>query len=288
MAFYAFQMLNGLALAMILFLLAAGLSLVFGVARVINLAHGAFYMLGGYLAYSVLMGTGGNFWLALAVVPLAVACLAAVGERWLLRTLYGTGRELDQVLLTFGLAFVLADATRWVWGASILSVPPPAALAGIISVGPFLFPAYRLFVIAAGLALAAALTVGLKKTRWGAMIRAATGDPLMAASLGVPTERVFFWTFVFGAMLAGFGGVLGAPMIALAPGLDFSMLLLALVVVVVGGLGKVEGAFWSALLVGMTDSFGKLLFPRSAMVIVFLLMAVVLIVKPQGLLGRRV
>jgi len=287
MAFFGFQLLNGLALAMILFLLAAGLSLVFGVARVINLAHGGFYMLGGYLAYSVIQGTGGNFWLALAAAPAGVAGFAALGERWMLRRLYGKGRELDQVLLTFGLAFVVADGTRWVWGASILSVPPPAALGGLVSVGPFFFPAYRLFVIAVGLALAIALSVGLRKTRWGAMIRAATGDPLMAASLGVPTERVFFWTFVFGAMLAGFGGVLGAPMIALAPGLDFTMLLLALVVVVVGGLGKVEGAFWSALLVGMTDSFAKLFFPRLAMVVVFFLMAVVLIAKPRGLLGRR-
>lgn len=286
MAFYAFQFLNGLALAMILYLLSAGLSLVFGVARVINLAHGGFYMLGGYMACSVMAATG-SFGLALAAAPAGAALLGAAAERLLLRNLHGRGRELDQVLLTFGLAFVLADVTRWAWGATIMSVPPPEALRGLVSLGDFAYPSYRLLVIAVGLAVAVLLAVALRRTRWGAMIRAAAGDPLMAAGLGVPTERVLFWTFVAGSGLAGLGGVLGAPMIALAPGLDFHMLLLALVVVVVGGLGRVEGAFWSSLLVGMTDSFGKLFYPRAAIVLVFVLMAVVLTVKPEGLLGRR-
>jgi len=196
---------------MILFLLSAGLSLVFGVARVINLAHGAFYMLGGYVACSVLAATG-SFWLALAAAPAGAALLGAAAERLLLRNLHGQGRELDQVLLTFGLALVMADATRWAWGASIMSVPPPEALRGPVALGSFLYPSYRLLVIAVGLAVAALLSGILKRTRWGAMIRAAAGDPLMAAGLGVPTERVLFWTFVAGAGLAGLGGVLGAAL----------------------------------------------------------------------------
>lgn len=287
MEFYAIQLLNGVAYGMVLFALAAGLSLVFGVGRLLNLAHGSFYMLGGYVGYSVLQWTD-NFWLALLVSPLIGAGVGLVAERLLLRRFAGHGRELEQVLVTFGLAFMLADLTRAIWGARILSVTPPAALSGVVPLGPIFYPAYYVFMIAVGLALAVGLWALLRFTSLGAAIRATTGDAAMAAAMGVPTERVLLATFLLGAALAALGGVIGAPMIALAPGLDFTMLILALIVVVLGGLGRVEGAFWASLLVGLVDAFGKLFFPRAAVVLIFVLMAAVLTIRPEGLLGRRV
>ena len=284
--FYLIQLLNGLAYAMVLFVLAAGLSLVFGVGRMLNLAHGSFYMLGGYVGFSALRWTG-NFWLALAASPLVGAALGWAVDRLLLRRFVGRGRELEQVLVTFGLAFILADLTRAAWGARILSVNPPAALSGVVELGPVFYPAYYLFITLVGLALATGLWALLRFTPLGVAIRATTGDAQMAAAMGISTGRVQQATFVLGAGLAALGGVLGAPMIALAPGLDFTMLILALIVVVVGGLGRVEGAFWAALLVGCVDVFGKLFFPRAAVVLIFALMAAVLAVRPEGLLGRR-
>ena len=286
MNLYVLQLLNGLAYGMILFLLAAGLSLTFGVGRILNLAHGGFYMLGGYLGYSVVRSTG-SFWLAVAAAPAVGAAVGLAAERLLLRRLHGHGRELDQVLLTFGLAFVLADATRMIWGSRILSLNPPAALARPVIVGSFIYPAYPLFVIGVGLALALALWGMMRGTRVGAAIRAAAWDGEMAATLGVPTDRVLMGTFGAGVGLASLGGAIGAPIIALAPGLDFTLLVLALIVVATGGLGRVEGAFWSALLVGVADVFGKLFFPRLALVFIFAFMALVLVLRPQGLLGKR-
>ncbi|GAA6751521.1 branched-chain amino acid ABC transporter permease [Thermus antranikianii] len=278
------QLLNSLAFGMLLFLLALGLSLIFGVARVINLAHGAFYMLGAYLgllASTVL----NNFWLSLLLVPLCIGFLGLMVERLLLRGLHG--RELEQVLLTIGLGFVIADLLRAFFGAAIRSVAPPPELAGPIFLGPLLYPKYPLFVLALGIVAFAVVRLILVKTPFGIQVRAVTADPSMASALGIPPARISLATFGVGTALAGLGGVVGAPLIALAPGLDAQMTLLALIVVVIGGLGRIEGAFWGALLVGIVEGFGRLFLPQAAMFLIFALMALVLAFKPEGLLGRR-
>ncbi|GIW32324.1 branched-chain amino acid ABC transporter permease [Meiothermus ruber] len=278
------QLLNSLAFAMLLFLLALGLSLIFGVARVVNLAHGAFYLLGAYLGLA-LGASLGSFWLALVLVPLLVGLLGVLVERFLLRGLHG--RELEQVLVTIGLGFILADLLRAFFGAAIRSVPPPAELAGPLFLGSFIYPKYPLFVLAMGVLLFLLVRLLLARTPFGVQVRAVTADPGMASTLGIQPARVSLLTFGIGTALAGLGGVVGAPMIALAPGLDAQMTLFALIVVVIGGLGRIEGAFWGAILVGLVDGFGRLFLPQLAMFLIFALMALVLALKPEGLLGRR-
>lgn len=278
------QLLNSLAFGMLLFLLALGLSLIFGVARVINLAHGAFYLLGAYLGLALAQAWG-NFWLALLLVPLGVGLLGALLERVLLRGLHG--RELEQVLLTIGLGFVIADLLRATFGAAVRSVPPPPELAGPLFLGPFIYPKYPLFLIATGVFLFFLVRLLLARTPLGVQIRAVTSDPAMASALGIQPERVGLLTFGVGTGLAALGGVLGAPLIALAPGMDAQMTLFALMVVVIGGLGRLEGAFFGAILVGLVDGFGRLFLPQVAMFLIFALMALVLALKPEGLLGRR-
>ncbi|PZA07675.1 MULTISPECIES: branched-chain amino acid ABC transporter permease [unclassified Meiothermus] len=277
------QLLNSLAFAMLLFLLASGLSLIFGVARVINLAHGALYMLGAYLGMA--LGSSVNFWLALLVVPLLVGVFGVAVERFLLRGLHG--RELEQVLLTIGLGFVVSDLLRAAFGAGVRSVPPPEALAGPLLLGSFIYPKYPLFVLAVGVSLFLLMRLLLSRTPFGVQVRAVTADPAMASTLGLRPARISLLTFAFGAALAGLGGVVGGPMIALAPGLDAQMTLFALIVVVIGGLGRIEGAFWGAVLVGLVDGFGRLFLPQAAMFLIFALMALVLALRPEGLLGRR-
>lgn len=278
------QLLNSLAFAMLLFLLALGLSLIFGVARVVNLAHGAFYLLGAYLGLA-LGASLGSFWLVLLLVPLLVGLLGVLVERFLLRGLHG--RELEQVLVTIGLGFILADLLRAFFGAAIRSVPPPAELAGPLFLGSFIYPKYPLFVLVMGVLLFLLVRLLLARTPFGVQVRAVTADPGMASTLGIQPARVSLLTFGIGTALAGLGGVVGAPMIALAPGLDAQMTLFALIVVVIGGLGRIEGAFWGAILVGLVDGFGRLFLPQVAMFLIFALMALVLALKPEGLLGRR-
>lgn len=277
------QGLNSLAFAMLLFLLAAGFSLIYGVGRIANLAHGTFYMLGAYVGYTVAQRTG-NFWLALVVAPLLGAVLGLGVERLLLRRL--RGRELDQVLLTVGLAFILADIIRAIWGADIRSATPPALLSGLAPIFGVQYPAYQLFVICVGVVAFAGVQLVLRSPI-GARVRAVTSDPQVAASLGVPTDSVASATFAAAIALAAFGGAVGGPIIALAPGLDLSMMLLALVVVVIGGLGSVAGAFLGAIIVAFVNGFGTLLYPEYAPFLIFALMVVVLGVRPQGLLGKR-
>jgi branched-chain amino acid transport system permease protein len=206
-------------------------------------------------------------------------------ERFLLRGLHG--RELEQVLVTIGLGFILADLLRAFFGAAIRSVPPPAELAGPLFLGSFIYPKYPLFVLVMGVLLFLLVRLLLARTPFGVQVRAVTADPGMASTLGIQPARVSLLTFGIGTALAGLGGVVGAPMIALAPGLDAQMTLFALIVVVIGGLGRIEGAFWGAILVGLVDGFGRLFLPQLAMFLIFALMALVLALKPEGLLGRR-
>ena len=282
----ALQLLNGLAFSMLLFQLAAGLSLIFGLMRFVNLAHGAFYMVGGYLGFALAQATD-SFWLALAVVPIVVG-LAVVGiEVVLLRPLYRRP-HLEQVLLTFGLAFVLGDLVRLVWGGEVRSVTAPPGLTGAAQL-PILeiaYPRYRLFVIASGLVLTAVFWLLHYRTRVGAIVRAGVQDPEMVATLGINISRVFTAVFAFGIALAAYSGVVAGPYESIRLGMDFDALLLALIVVVIGGLGTLKGAFFGALLVGMTDTFGKAQFPDYSLLVIFGVMAVVLIARPAGLFGR--
>lgn len=283
MEFYLLTLLNGLAYAAVLFLLASGLSLVYGVGRVVHLAHGGFYMLGGYLGYTLVRGMG-NFWLALLVVPLLAIPIGLLVER-LLSRVYGGDKELGQVLFTLGLAFVVSDLTRLIWGPAVLGVSAPPSLSRALSLGPLFYPAYPLFVVGVGLLVALGLWALLRFTPFGVQVRAAAGHPQVAEALGVPTQTVLRRAYLLGLALAMLGGFVGAPRIALAPGLDFTMLIMALIVVVIGGLGSVAGAFWGALLVGLVDSFAGAFLPQFALALIFALMVFVLILKPTGLLG---
>ncbi|TMD59086.1 MAG: branched-chain amino acid ABC transporter permease [Chloroflexi bacterium] len=288
---FVLQALNGLAIGSLLFILAAGLSLVFGVMDVANLAHGAFYMLGGYFAYSLVRGstsacfrTSIDFWLALIVVPLLVGAVGFVVARLLLRPL--RGRHLEQVLLTIGVAIVLADLVRACWGGETLSLPAPRGLDISIAVLGEPYPLYRLFLIAFGVVLAIVLWLVQERTKLGALIRAGVADSEMLSALGVDTERLFVFTFAAGAVLAGLAGVVGTPILGLTPGIDETVLILSLVVVVIGGMGTLSGAIVGALIVGPANTFGSLLVPEFALALIFMVMAAVLLFRPAGLLRR--
>jgi len=253
---FIIQFLNGLVSSMLLFIMAGGLSIIFGQMNVINLSHGAFYLLGGYVGLTMVRQLG-NFWLALLLAPPLVALIAVVIERYLLRRLYGAHRHLEQVLLTFGLALIFSDLIQWNWGAYVQSVPPPDLLSGSVPVFGLSFPIYRLSLILFGLILAAVLWMVLERTRIGAIVRAGVSDAQLVSGLGINIHLVFAGVFAVGTALAALAGVIGAPVTTLYPGLDFEILILTVVVVVVGGLGTLKGAFWGAMVIGMADTFGK-------------------------------
>lgn len=285
MTFYLLQALNGCAYGMLLFLLAAGLSLIFGLMEIVNLAHGGFYLLGAYVGLSIVRWTG-SFWLALAIAPLVTGGAGFLLEWPLLRPLYRR-THLDQILLTFGFAFVLTDVMRWLWGADVQSLPAPPGLEGSVVVLGTLFPAYRLFVIGAGGALALGLWLGLVRSPVGAVVRASVANREMTQALGINVGAVFTGVFVFGTALAGLAGVAAAPILGVFPGVDFEILIVTLIVVVVGGLGTMSGAFWGSLLIGEAETFGKVLLPQTALVVIYIVMAAILLARPAGLFGGR-
>ena len=252
---------------------------------VLNLAHGSFYMLGAYTGVVVLR-TVGSFWLALLVAPLLLAVLGAVMEVVFFRRLYRRG-HLMQVLLTFGFTLVFVDLVRWRFGAQNQPFPAPAELRGFVPILDFRFSLYRLFVILVAAAVAALLLLGWRRLRVGAILRAGVADTEMVGLLGVDLARVFTLTFAFGAALAGLAGVIAGPYLATYPGMDENVLILALVVVVVGGLGSLEGALLGALLIGLASSFGTFFRQDLAVALVFAVMAAVLLVRPRGLFGLR-
>ncbi|MEM7118645.1 MAG: branched-chain amino acid ABC transporter permease [Chloroflexota bacterium] len=278
------QFLNGLVSSMLLFIMAAGLSLIFGQMNVINLSHGAYYLLGGYIAYSMVTQFN-SFWLALLVAPIIVGLLGLVVERLLLRRFYGGENHLKQVLLTFGIAVAAVDIIEWGWGPTPLPVPVPELLGGQVPLFGIQFPIYRLAIIVFGLVLAIGLWLFLERTRLGAIVRAGVADAKMVSGLGIDIERVFTAVFVFGTNLAVISGIIGAPIFSLYLGLDFEILILAIVVVVIGGLGSLKGAFWGAIIIGLADTFGKAIIPQFTLFIIFLLMAIILLVRPSGLFG---
>jgi branched-chain amino acid transport system permease protein len=283
--FLVVQGLNGVAYGLLIFLLAAGLSLVFGMMHVVNLVHGSFFMLGAYLGYSVLRASD-NFWLAVVVAPILVGALGVAIEMLLLKRLYGRPL-LDQVVLTFGLAYVVADVIRGIWGANELVLPAPSGLNGVLPVLGNSYPIYRLFVIALGVLIAIALWLVEHRTRIGSVIRAGVADREMVSGLGVNIGRLFTGVFGFGAALAGFGGVVAGPIVSLHLGLDGEVLITGLIVVVVGGLGTLTGAFWGGLLIGVAVTFLTAIVPQLALILTFLVMAAILLVRPNGLFGRR-
>ena len=281
------QTLAGVSTGMLLFLISAGLSLIFGVLRILNFAHGALFMLGALIAVSVaalLPGSLAGFAAALAGAAAGLALLGAAIEAKLLRRIYRAPHEM-QLLLTFALVFILGDAAKLIWGREEHSIGVPAILSGSAQGFGLVFPLYRLFLIAAGAAVAVGLWLTLYRTRWGIFIRAATMDREMLAALGVNTRTLFTTVFTLGAALAGLGGALAAPVVAVGPGLHVQVLIDAFAVVVIGGLGSVLGAFVASLLVGLVNAFGVLAFPGLAVVLTFACMAIVLIVRPRGLFG---
>jgi branched-chain amino acid transport system permease protein len=282
------QLLSGLANAMFLFLIASGLSLIFGVTRIVNFAHGSFYMLAAYLTYSLaaaLPGGPAAFYLAALLAALAVAAIGGLIEVLLLRRVY-RAPELYQLLLTFALVLITADVVRWVWGADNKTGPSAPGLAGSVPVAGQLFPSYDLAIIVFGPLVALGLWLLFHRTRWGVLIRAATQDREMVAALGVDQSRLFTSVFVLGSFLAGLGGALQVPRLALTTVMDTSVIVEAFVVVVIGGMGSVWGALLASLLIGVLNAFGVLLLPKIAIVLIFVVMAVVLVVRPWGLLGR--
>jgi branched-chain amino acid transport system permease protein len=281
------QTLAGISNGMLLFLISAGLSLIFGVLRILNFAHGVLFMLGALIAMSIaslLPVSLAGFAAALAGAAAGLALCGIAIETTLLRRIYRAPHEM-QLLLTFALVFIVGDAARLIWGREEHSVEKPAILAGSAHAFGLVFPLYRLFLIATGVVVAAGLWLMLYRTRWGIFIRAATMDRQMLSALGINTRTLFTAVFALGAALAGLGGALAAPVVAVGPGLHVQVIVDAFVVVVIGGLGSVLGAFVASLLVGLVNAFGVLAFPGLAVVLTFACMAIVLIVRPRGLLG---
>ena len=279
------QAINGVSLAALLFLLASGFTLSFGLMRVVNMAHGAYYLLGGYVGLSVARASG-SFALALVCGGLAVVVLGYFVDRFLLRR---TGENhLAQVLLTVGVAFVIGDVALRFWGGDFLKVPVPPALRGSIELpGGLVYPAYRFVLIVFGAAVAALLWVLYRKTQIGAVIRAGVDDREQVAATGINVDRLFVMVSALASFLAGIAGVAGGAFLALYPGAEWEILVYALVVVIVGGLGSLEGALIGALVVGLLDAYGRWLLPEFAYFVLFAPMALLLLVRPRGIFGRE-
>jgi branched-chain amino acid transport system permease protein len=277
--------INSVTLGGLLFLLSAGFSLIFGLMRIPNLTHGSMFMLGAYFGASCI-AWGFGFWAAALAAGLGVALFGGIIERFVLRRLVGA--ELAQVLVTLGLSFMVADVCLMLWGGDPISVETPDTLRGTTSVFGLAFPTYRLAIILIAVVIAAALWALLDRTRLGAMIRAAVDDPAMARAVGIRVSHLFTIVFSLGAGLAGFAGVIGGPILSVYPGLDQDMLPLALVVVILGGTGRLLGSLVGSFVVGFLYNFGQAIFPELAYVILFLPMLIVLVIRPQGLFGRAV
>lgn len=281
--FLAQQALNGLSFGALLFLLASGLTLVFGLMRIVNLAHGAFYMLGGYIGVVIATLTG-NLLLAVIAAVVAVGITALVVEVGLLR--FVRGQELPEVLLTVGVSFVIADLCLAIFGGDPRTLPVSATITGSLSIGPLTYPWYRIFVMAVAIVIGIALALVQNRTRVGAIVRAGVDDREIISAMGVNIRWVFTGMFVVGAALAAIGGTIGAGIISVRPGIQDEVLLYALVVVIIGGLGSVPGAAVGSVLIGLIDAFAKAWIPDLAYFTIFAPMALVLVLRPTGLFGK--
>ncbi|HMH77052.1 MAG TPA: branched-chain amino acid ABC transporter permease [Candidatus Udaeobacter sp.] len=278
------QVFTGLVLGMIYVLLAIGLSLIFGLMTVVNFAHGALFMLGAYFGVLLLTYTR-SFWVALIVAPLMVGALGLLMERFLIRRLYGRSPD-DPLLLTFGLSLILIEGVKVFWGKIGLTLDPPRALAGAVDLGFMAFPAYRLFLIAVTVAVLIGLYFFLGRTNIGLIIRAGSRDPLMVRALGIDLGRIWLVVFGIGTALAGLAGILAGPMRGAYAEMGVTMVIESFVVIVVGGMGSLLGAVVAGLLIGQVVGLTTLFLPKAAEIMVFLVMAVVLLVRPSGLFGE--
>jgi branched-chain amino acid transport system permease protein len=282
--FWLSQAFNGISYGALLFLVGSGLSLIFGVMRIVNLAHGSYFLLGSYVALSVIWTTG-SWLLAIPAAAGAVGLLGLVMERVFLRPL---GFDpLRQVLLTVGFALLFQQGALDIWGGDSLDITPPAALTQSIVIGGLYLPLYRVFMIGIAAAIGLILWLGLEKTRIGAAVRATVDDAEMARGIGIDTSRISMFIFALGALLAALGGVIGGAFLGVYPGLDSQILPVAFAVVIIGGMGSLGGAAVGALIVGLADNFGKALFPEISYFTLYAPMVLLLAVKPTGLFGRE-
>ena len=281
--FWVIQAFNGVSYGALLFLLASGLSLIFGVMRIVNLAHGSYFLLGGYVALSVIWSA--DSWLL--AIPVAALSIAAVGLAMERVFLTRVGEDpLRQVLLTVGFAFLFQQGALDIWGGDPFNIVPPDRLKESVVIGGLYFPLYRVFMIGLAAAMGLTLWLMMEKTRTGAMVRAAVDDSEMARGVGIDTSRVSMFIFALGAFLAALGGVIGGGFLGIYPGLDFAILPLAFAVVIIGGMGSLGGAAIGSLLVGLADNFGKALFPEVSYFTLYAPMVLILAWKPTGLFGR--
>ncbi|GAA1529904.1 branched-chain amino acid ABC transporter permease [Nocardioides humi] len=278
------QVLNGLAFGVLLLVLSSGLALIFGLRGVVNFAHGAIYMLAAYVALSISDRT--SFWVALVTVPILLAVAGLLVDRFGLRFLVGRS-PLDMVLLTFGITFVVADVVQTFWGTHARTIDPPRVLAGSTDLGFATYPTYRLFVIATGLLVCAGLVAWLKLSRTGLFVRASGDDRVTAGAMGINVDRVSATVVALGFGLAGLAGVLAGPYLTLSPSMGAEILITTFIVVVVGGLGSIGGPMVAALLIGLANALATVQVPTLAAYVPYLLMLVVLLLRPQGIAGRR-
>ena len=278
------QFLNALQFSMTLFLLAVGLTIIFGLMKIVNLAHGSLYMIGAYIGLSIFNYTE-SFWLALIFAPILTGLIGAFLYTLLFRHIQNAD-PMKQVLLTFGLIYIGLDSVRLLWGTMSHSISAPGILSNTVLLIGEPYPAYRLFVITVGLLVLFSLYFILEKTKIGAKVRASVDDPETAQLLQINTDKILFYTFALGCGLAGLAGITVAPILGVEPGMDMEVLVLTLIVVVVGGPGSLKGALIGSLLIGFVDSFGKVYIPQLAQIIIYAVMALTLLFKPDGLYKR--
>ncbi len=283
MSMTIFQLLNSATFAALLFVVASGFTLIFGLMRIVNLAHGALYLFGGYLGLTISM-MGGNFYVSAIGAAIGVALMGLIIDLGLLR--FVKGNELRQVLLTLGVAFVLNDLALVLWGGDTYSIPVPSYLDGPFEMGDVTYPKYRLFVLLVGILIFIALWLLMAKTKLGALIRAGVDDSETVSAMGVDIRKIFIYTFMLGAALAGLGGVMGGAFLTLYPTADSEILVFSLAVVIIGGRGSLVGAAVGSILVAMLANFGQVWFPELAYFVIFGPMAVLLAFRPLGLFGK--
>jgi branched-chain amino acid transport system permease protein len=285
MEFWVTQLFNGVSYGALLFLLGGGLTLIFGMMRIVNMTHGSHYLFGCYVAVTVLTRTG-SYLLAMAAAIALIAILGVIEWEGFLKGFRGQDQALAQVLTTMGLALIFQDLALLIWGGDPQNIRVPGMLSGRYQIGVFAFPVYRVFLILVALAVAVVLWLVVERTRVGAMMRAAVDDAEMARGIGIDVSAISVGVFALGAALAAVAGVVAGGFLSVYPGADFEILSYAFVVVIVGGMGSLKGALIGALLVGLLDNFGKALFPELSYFTLFAPMAAILAIRPTGLFGR--